>query len=131
MRISDWSLDVCSSDLSESARPGGGPPCPCRGCDRRSFLHAPGLDFTDDRARQARLVGRDELVAHRVADGVEEAAAAMGVLPALEMEPPRIAADVGVVLPIPGGDPGRVGGPRGLGFAAIDEPYSRPPRVAL
>src|SRR3546814_20987651 len=93
MRISDWSLDVCSSDLSESARPGGGPPCPCRGCDRRSFLHAPGLDFTDDRARQARLVGRDELVAHRVADGVEEAAAALGVPPALEMEPPRIAAD--------------------------------------
>src|SRR3546814_11753274 len=89
MRISDWSLDVCSSDLSESARPGGGPPCPCRGCDRRSFLHAPGLDFTDDRARQARLVGRDELVAHRVADGVEEAAAAIGVPPALEMEPDR------------------------------------------
>src|SRR3546814_7992313 len=90
----------------------------------RSFLHAPGLDFTDDRARQARLVGRDELVAHRVADGVEEAAAAMGVPPALEMEPPRIAADEEMVLPLLVGERGRVGGPRDMGFAARSEEHT-------
>src|SRR3546814_11181167 len=122
MRISDWSLDVCSSDLSESARPGGGPPCPCRGCDRRSFLHAPGLDFTDDRARQARLVGRDALVAHRVADGVDDAAAAMGLPPALEMAPPRIVAEYEMVLPPLVGERVRFGGMRDLGVSASSEP---------
>src|SRR3546814_15386273 len=68
---------------------------------------------------------------HRVADGVEEAAAAMGVPPALEMEPPRIAADEEMVLPLLVGERGRVGGPRDMGFAAIDALDLRPPGVAV
>src|SRR3546814_12034322 len=47
------------------------------------------------------------------------------------MEPPRIAADEEMVLPLLVGERGRVGGPRDMGFAAIDELDLRPLGVAV
>src|SRR3546814_11909843 len=47
------------------------------------------------------------------------------------MEPPRIAADEEMVLPLLVGERGRVVGPRDMGFAALDELDLRPLGVAV
>src|SRR3546814_20906486 len=57
MRISDWSSDVCSSDLLRGARPGAPPVRPATGLDQPALLTPAAL--ARRRARAARHPGGD------------------------------------------------------------------------
>src|SRR3546814_9032681 len=46
MRISDWSSDVCSSDLSASSFPTGSPPLPIEARSRQCAAHIPATAGT-------------------------------------------------------------------------------------
>src|SRR3546814_15792869 len=59
MRISDWSSDVCSSDLADLGRRWPPPPCPSRprwGVDRAEAAEHPDAQM---RVRDVRLYGED------------------------------------------------------------------------
>src|SRR3984885_16217760 len=81
---------------------------------------APLTSFGGDvRPRLARLVNRQDLVAQRVAQTIEEAPATERVTPAFGENALRIGTEIKKIRPFLIGDGARIGGPRGIGFAAV------------